>query len=268
LRSMRLAVDDLLEAARALTRERILEGFEKELEAGVGKAFKRQGKLYVAALAKHRSAFSEALSGADMNRIANHVEAATDEEMRLVIHSGAKGAYGAGVKAASDMVGNISFSVDHPLAVEWLETHAAEAVTAINETTRDTIANLVTTGLDEGWSYDKTARAISGRYDEFAVGKPQLHIESRAHLVAVTESANAYEEGQRGGMGSIRRAGLEVEMSWSTVGDDRVSDGCIDNELAGWISFDDSFPSGDQHPPRFPGCRCSSRYRVAGSEEK
>ncbi|GAH30166.1 unnamed protein product, partial [marine sediment metagenome] len=47
------------------------------------------------------------------------------------------------------------------------------------------IAKVVTKGVGEGQSYDKVAREIKSRFNQFAVGKPQLHIQSRAHLVAV-----------------------------------------------------------------------------------
>jgi hypothetical protein len=52
-----------------------------------------------------------------------------------------------------------------------------------------------------------------------------------------------------------------MEKRWLTVGDDRVSDGCKDNQRAGWIALNDAFPSGDDRPLRFPGCRCVVQYR-------
>ncbi|GAG39263.1 unnamed protein product, partial [marine sediment metagenome] len=100
------------------------------------------------------------------------------------------------------------------------------------------------------------------RFGEFAIGKPQQHIASRAHLVAVTENAMAYEHGQRTLVDEIQGVGIDMEKSWATVGDADVSAGCQANQDAQWIRADAAFPSGDQGPPRFPGCRCSSRYRV------
>jgi len=49
-------------------------------------------------------------------------------------------------------------------------------------------------------------------------------------------------------------------MSWSTVGDERVSDGCIANAAVGWIPVDQLFPSGHQHPTPVP--RVSVRHPV------
>lgn len=118
--------------------------------------------------------------------------------------------------------------------------------------------------MDKGWGgYNKTAAEIRKKYAEFGVGKPQAHIQTRAHLIAVTEAAEAYEEGSRLTAKELNDNGLPMEMAWSDVGDKRVSDGCLANSDAGWIDIDAPFPSGHMHaPPRFPpGCRCTVKYR-------
>jgi len=115
--------------------------------------------------------------------------------------------------------------------------------------------------MEQGWSYNKTARILSDRYEQFAIGKPQLHIESRAHLIAITESGNAYEEGRLQTAKWMQAQGLDMEHFWLNVGDDRVSDGCLANTAAGWIPLDQPFPSGHMRPLRFPGCRCRSLNR-------
>lgn len=107
------------------------------------------------------------------------------------------------------------------------------------------------------------AQAISDRFVEFAVGRPQEHVESRAHLVAVTEVGDAYEHGNEIVVNDLAAAGLRMEKKWDTIGDGRVSDGCRENEQAGWIPIDEEFPSGDMRPLRFPGCRCTALYRRA-----
>ena len=115
------------------------------------------------------------------------------------------------------------------------------------------------TALDEHQPIPKgmtLSTYIRDRFEEFAVGKPQLHIESRAHLIAVTEVGEAYSAGSLAAGEALEEAGVAMEKSWSTVGDDRVSAGCLGNEDAGWIPLNDDFPSGHQRPLRFPGCRC------------
>lgn len=141
-------------------------------------------------------------------------------------------------------------------AQTYAKKHAAEAVTNINDTTRKEIASIVSKGVASGASYNDIAKSIKTKFEEFAVPMPQKHIANRAVLVAVTELANAYCEGNNQVGQYLQDSGLQMMKAWQTLDDDRVSDGCNKNEQAGWILFKDKFPSGDIHPPRFPGCRC------------
>jgi SPP1 gp7 family putative phage head morphogenesis protein len=80
-----------------------------------------------------------------------------------------------------------------------------------------------------------------------------LTMQSRASLIARTETADALGQ-------SFEDRGKEMGIEgkeWITAGDDKVSDGCKENGAVGVIPFDNAFPSGDQRPPRFPGCRCA-----------
>jgi len=148
------------------------------------------------------------------------------------------------------------FDLANPRAVRYLAMHGGELITEINETTRKICHRLIEQGMREGWSYDVLAKALTGIYEEFAVGKPQLHIRSRAHLIAVTEMANAYQEGSFQQGLRLEELGLQMEKAWVTSNDDRVSEGCADNQSAGYIPLLAEFPSGHLRPPRFPGCRC------------
>lgn len=141
-------------------------------------------------------------------------------------------------------------------AQEYAKKHAAEAVTQINDTTRKEIARIVSDGVKSGSSYNDIARAIKGKFEEFAVPMPQKHVSNRAVLVAVTELANAYCEGNAQVGNYLQDNGVKMMKAWQTLEDDRVSDGCKENEHVGWIPISKEFPSGHMHPPRFPGCRC------------
>lgn len=141
-------------------------------------------------------------------------------------------------------------------AQEYAKKHAAEAVTQINDTTRKEIAKIVADGVKNGTSYNDIAKAIKTRFEEFAVPKPQQHVPNRAVLVAVTELANAYCAGNMQVGNFLQDSGLKMMKAWQTLEDNRVSDGCRENERVGWIPIDKEFPSGHMHPPRFPGCRC------------
>lgn len=151
-------------------------------------------------------------------------------------------------------------------AQSYAKKHAAEAVTSINDTTRKEMARIVSDGVKSGSSYNDIAKNIKSKFEEFAVPMPQKHIANRAVLVAVTELANAYCEGNNQVGQHLQDSGLQMMKAWQTLDDDRVSDGCRKNEQAGWIPFKDKFPSGDIHPPRFPGCRCD--YLIEMLDEK
>lgn len=141
-------------------------------------------------------------------------------------------------------------------AQEYAKKHAAEAVTQINDTTRKEIARIVSDGVKSGSSYNDIAKAIKDKFKEFAVPMPQKHVSNRAVLVAVTELANAYCEGNAQVGNYLQDNGVKMMKAWQTLEDDRVSDGCKENERVGWIPINKEFPSGHMHPPRFPGCRC------------
>lgn len=144
----------------------------------------------------------------------------------------------------------------------YAKKHAAEAVTQINDVTRKEIARIVSDGVKSGASYNDIAKAIKSKFEEFAVPSPQKHIPNRAVLVAVTELANAYCEGNAQVGDYLQSNGVKMMKSWQTLEDDRVSDGCKENEQAGWIPIDKEFPSGHMHPPRFPGCRCDFMQEI------
>lgn len=56
--------------------------------------------------------------------------------------------------------------------------------------------------------------------------------------------------------------------TWISVGDRRVSQACIVNEMSGDIPIKDAFASGAEREPQHPSCRCSVSYftdsKVAG----
>ena len=144
----------------------------------------------------------------------------------------------------------------------YAKKHAAEAVTQINDVTRKEISRIVSDGVKSGSSYNDIAKAIKSKFEEFAVPSPQKHIPNRAVLVAVTELANAYCEGNAQVGDYLQSNGVKMMKAWQTLEDDRVSDGCKENEQAGWIPIDKEFPSGHMHPPRFPGCRCDFMQEI------
>jgi hypothetical protein len=151
-----------------------------------------------------------------------------------------------------------TFSLTNPRAVAWMRKNggSVDYIRGIQDTTKESLKGLISQGLDNGWSYNQTAKEIRKLFDGPITTK-------RAQLIAVTESARAYEAGNRAFADTLTDDGITMEKMWVTSHDDRVSDGCETNELDGWIPIDQPHTSGDQEPPRFPGCRCYEAYRQA-----
>lgn len=158
---------------------------------------------------------------------------------------------------------DIAFDIQSPKAQQYLKDYGADLVKEVNTVTKDRIRAIINQGVRDRLSYDKIARQIKAEFSDYAklpkVGPK--HIRSRAQLIAVTEIGNAYQAAQIATISEAQSTGLEFEKYWSNTGDNRVSQGCLDNTAAGWIDIDDSFPSGDDRPLRFPGCRCALLMR-------
>lgn len=144
-----------------------------------------------------------------------------------------------------------------------MRRRAAARITGIDATTRELLMTLIEQAIGENWAYTALARAIRKLFADFGRAVPQRHLRDRAELIAVTEIGQAYIDGQLDQAERLAARGAQIEKSWLTVGDDRVSDGCRANEAAKWIPFAQTFPSGHAGPLRFPGCRCALQTRRA-----
>jgi len=265
------------------TRRRERKSLEVGVEAGVSAMFRRERRVVMAAVAAVADTYpippSESVArlreaneqlplwpGFDAAIVAALAE--TTQAWVGLLRGTAARAVAAGARVVLGQVGvALSFDLRNLRAEEWAERHAAVRVTQIQETTRQYIHTTVRRGMREGWSYDRVAAALTERYAEFSIEKPQKHIDTRAHLIAVTEVGDAYSEGGLRAAQAIQRAGVPMEKKWDTVGDGRVSAGCAANEHAGWIGVRAAFPSGHQRPLRFPGCRCDLLTRPAADED-
>lgn len=253
----------------------VLERLELRLQRTLAKAFRTQGQLFLKGfeelrpqfregirLAGEALALREAITQDDWMRIFDRVSGETRDLFFDPIQYGAGVALERGASAAVADVGiDMAFGLKNPRAVDYLNHHGYGLISQIDDVTRGNIATIVGNGAAEGWSYDKVAREIISMYSQMAVGKPQQHIDSRAHLIAVTEIGNAYEAGSAIVIRDLQDSGLQMEKKWLTVGDERVSDGCRENQNEGWILFSRTHQSGHMNPLRFPGCRCTELYR-------
>jgi hypothetical protein len=144
-----------------------------------------------------------------------------------------------------------------------MRRRAGERIASIDETTLNLLRPLIEQAIAENWAYTKLAKEIRKLFKDFGRAVPQRHLRDRAELIAVTEIGQAYIDGQLDNAERLARGGANLEKSWLTVGDDRVSAGCRGNAGAGWIPLAQAFPSGHGGPLRFPGCRCALQTRRA-----
>jgi len=272
IRELLEAIDRFLEASKPAVKERLLAPIEHKLEKAMNYAFALQGKAFLRRFGRLKvlwpaEVISEAIAYAEWEALFDEAALETLEAFVGPIDEAVEAALMAGGKQAmADFLLAGSFDLANPRAVVYLQNYGAQLVAGINETTRGYIKTVVTEGVEQGWSYNRTAKAITDRFTEFRIGQPQKHIQSRAHLIAVQESAQAYEHGNMIVARDLEDAGLEMEKSWLTVGDDRVSDLCRGNQAEGWIPLNQMFSSGADRVPGHVACRCTTLYRRVGAE--
>lgn len=276
IKSLAADLTVLLKEATRRLRAKTVKAVEARLEKALQRAFRAQGKRFMrhferrvkkqwTTFASFREAGLVLIEGLEdeLGAVFSAAELETLAVFLKPLSAAVQTALASGGRALiAELDAAISFSLRNPRAVAYLEAHGAELVKGINDTTRSYLQTLVVQAVDEGWSYNRTAQALVERYREFAVGRPQEHIASRAHLIAVTEAGEAYEAGAHQVISTLQEQGLPMEKRWVTMGDDRVSEGCAENEAEGWIPADQQHASGHLHPLRFPGCRCDEEYRV------
>lgn len=267
-RRMLAVLDRFLERMTMTQRERLLQSTVTEMQRGMRSAFERQGRRLIERSRVFESAratpgqMREAFTADDWLSLFDLVTGDTEDLFFTPLQTGIQAALALGARQVVAQVGvEYAFGLSNPRAVAYLEDHGYGLISQIDAVTRGNIATIVNNGIAEGWAYSKTAREISALYREMAVGLPQRHLRSRAELIAVTETGNAYEAGNEIVIRDLSDGGLRMEKQWLTVGDDRVSDGCSANQDEGWIPAEQAFSSGHMRPLRFPGCRCATLYR-------
>lgn len=162
--------------------------------------------------------------------------------------------------AALDADVQLAWDVLNPDAVRFLQGRGAARVALIDQATANDIRAVLVRGLESGASYGSIAREISDLFP--AYGRSRDGKRSRAELIAITETGEAYEHGRSMVAGRLEGEGLRMEKRWIVAGDERVCPICSGNDI-GWIGNGESFPSGHGRPLAHPGCRCDMEVRAA-----
>jgi len=145
----------------------------------------------------------------------------------------------------------------NPRAVAFFQSTggSVQYIKGINDTTAGQIRTIVSRAIQTGQGYQKTAKEISDTFDDMS--------RARAQRIAVFESGQAYEAGNRMFAESLKDEGLEMQEHWMTSHDEKVRPEHAANEDEGWVELGHVYSSGDTDPPTDSGCRCYKIYRQA-----
>ncbi len=129
-------------------------------------------------------------------------------------------------------------------AVTWAKDYGAQLVSKINDTTRQTLAELVSQHLN-------TPGATLGDLQEKIQATMKAN-EVRARLIAQTEITRAFAQGN---LKAWQESGAIEKKRWRTNNDSLVCEICA--PLNGKVvELNVEFAKGLASPPAHPGCRC------------
>lgn len=233
-----------------------LQKQEKKLAQHLARFFSKQGSIVVKAYKDQFNVNIEAYHVDDLFNAASDLDLTTEEfinkyTLAIVVDGAAT--------LSTELALAIAFDLKNPRALEYAKQNAGEFITGINNTSRETINKIISKGVDQGSSYQDIAKQIQAQFTQW--GKPVSGKRSRAELIAIDQTARAYQYGNYLCVSQAKSTGLHFEKRWSTVGDALVTPGCKANQDQDWINDTELYLSGHLYPPRFPGCRCANQYR-------
>lgn len=241
---------------RDARRERVLQSARAQMRRDMHKAFLKQGRAFVRNFRQTRHLFQESVTPADWIPLLAAAQVATEDDFAEAMTEGLGQAVLAGARTTAAEFGlSLTLTLDNTVAAQFLEEHGARQVTRVNATTQSQIGTVIAQAVEEGVSWQETARRIAERFEDFAGPPlfPSRLFRTRAQAVAVFETRNAFEFGSFLQAQELAGAGLRMEKAWLTVGDDRVRDDHEKNEKQGFVPIGEDFQSGDSRPPTDPG---------------
>jgi hypothetical protein len=235
-------------------------------------SFFKQQKVMVQRVMNQRSLSERELEGAwhitpeYWDRIWENIANQTSDQLQKIIaHVEADGLQAGGTfgkKTIGSLSSGIaaSFSLANPRAVAWFAQNggSVDYIKGIQTTTSNAVKSIITKALDTGQEYGKTAKEISDTFDGMS--------RDRAQRIAVYETGNAYEEGNRQFADELVKDGVSMEKFWQTSENEKVCPICNGNEQEGWIPIDQPHKSGHQQCQAHLSCYCFELYREAAKE--
>jgi HK97 family phage portal protein len=144
---------------------------------------------------------------------------------------------------AQDRLGvDLAFDLNNPRVLDVLTT-LAKKVRGVADTTKDEIRQLVGQATQEGWSPADLASAIRAHGVTASA--------TRAHLIAVTETASAYSAGS---VLAYQESGVVQGKQWIITDDACPICAPLADKI---VALDESFADGIDYPGAHPACRCA-----------
>lgn len=147
--------------------------------------------------------------------------------------------------------GDVLFDLVPSDAIAFAAKRAAELLGTdgvggeLGESTRMFIRSLIAQALEEGWSVEVLAKALSADYAFSA---------DRAIIIADFELRNALAEGE---MDAWKASKVVKAKEWLLSNNENTCEVCGANAAQGAIPLNKEFSSGHQHQPAHPHCNCS-----------
>jgi|GEM_PF-978531 uncharacterized protein with gpF-like domain len=272
------ATDRLNRAAIGLLKRREIDRIAAKHRPKISAFFRRQRDITLEKFKGYDFLFTESyralrevanpnefLTTHDMDRLWSEVDSETFDDLQRVIAGVESDGVQAGGNQLSKMLSidpskkpGTTFNLANPRAVAWFQKTggSTQYISGIQATTGESIKRLMTTAIDEGWSYGQSAKEIRKLFDG-PISR------DRAQRIAVFESGQAYEAGNNAFAKSLEDDGVTMEEHWMTSHDEKVRPEHAANEAEGWVEMGHTFSSGDTEPPTDPGCRCYMVYQAA-----
>jgi SPP1 gp7 family putative phage head morphogenesis protein len=163
--------------------------------------------------------------------------------MKPVYHASIDAAYGKTNEQLASLDVSVAFDQTNPNVAKTVNGLLKKLKKDVPDTTKEAIRARVAAGLDAGESIDKIA-------DGIVADAPEIS-DSRAEVIARTETASAYTEGA---IISYKESGVVKAVKWLSTLDNRTSDIC--EGLNGQtVDLGEQFDGGYDGPPAHPNCR-------------
>ncbi len=139
-------------------------------------------------------------------------------------------------------------------AVNRASENSARLITQISEVTQKRINKLVTDAVEGSIWVDELIETLETDYS---------FSKYRATFIASNELWNAYISWKELQFNEYQREyGIDGRKKRVSHRDEVTTDLCLENDLAWWIMYGETFPSWDLKPLRFPWCRCNEEFKL------